>query len=326
MSEPDGDDALALEGGRNFVGDLDVASMLVTLERGLLWAPLTDAVRSAAGAASVGVLATFFDVIASTPTLAVCRPDWTATQSLSVHATDWLVEGPVVVDVSLVRVGKKVIVVAAEIWDGRGLDDDGDLLAAFDAVPCTTSSATADVGSTAVGRRSDAAGRGGSGGSGGPRLAARGVLTFARLPGGAGGEFAEGYDPRRWLGQITRRPADRTAEGTVWARIGLREIDGAAGVLELERIPYITNRIGTINGGALAMMVEKAAEAMRPALVATDLQVQYLSQVKVGPARTRGSVSRDGADHSVVTVEVVDHGADDQVLALAVVTLQAPPG
>jgi hypothetical protein len=37
-------------------------------------------------------------------------------------------------------------------------------------------------------------------------------------------------------------------------------------------------------------------------------------------------VSRDGTDHSVVTVEVVDHGADDQVLALAVVTLQAPPG
>jgi acyl-coenzyme A thioesterase PaaI-like protein len=321
MSEPEGEDALALEGGRNFVGDLDVASMLVTLERGLLWAPLTDAVRSAAGAASVGVLATFFDVIASTPTLAVCRPDWTATQSLSVHATDWLVEGPIVVDVSLVRVGKKVIVVAAEIWDGRGLDDDGALLAAFDAVP---GSEPADPGSTASGRPSVVGV--GRGGSEGPTLAARGLLAFARLPGGAGGEFAEGYDPRRWLGQIKRRPADRMAEGAVWARIGLREIDGSAGVLELERTPYITNSIGTINGGALAMMVEKAAEAMRPALVATDLQVQYLSQVKVGPARTRGSVSRDGTDHSVVTVEVVDHGADDQVLALAVVTLQAPPG
>ncbi|HEY6531184.1 MAG TPA: hypothetical protein VIY72_02695 [Acidimicrobiales bacterium] len=301
--------------GSHFVGDLDIATMLVTLERGLLWAPLTDAVRSAAGSASVGVLATFFDVIASTPTLAACRPDWTATQSLSLHATGWLVEGPIVVDVSLVRVGKKVVVVEAEIWDGHGFDDTTELLGAFGA-----------QGDDAPAPGRPEASRPGAGRPGDPTLAARGLLTFARLPGTAGGAFAEGYDPKNSIGKVQRPAGDPPVGGTVWERIGLQVIDAPGGVTELERVPYITNSIGTINGGALAVMVERAAEVMRPGLVATDVQLQYLSQVKVGPARTRGVVSRDAADHSVVTIEILDHGADDQILALATVTLQPPPG
>lgn len=58
---------------------------------------------------------------------------------------------------------------------------------------------------------------------------------------------------------------------------------------------------------------------------AIDLQVHYVSQVKVGPARTLGSVSRDAADHSVVTVELLDVGNDNQLLALATVLLQRCP-
>ena len=40
----------ALE-GYDFVADLHVLSILVTPERGLLWAPVTDGVRSSAGGA-----------------------------------------------------------------------------------------------------------------------------------------------------------------------------------------------------------------------------------------------------------------------------------
>jgi acyl-coenzyme A thioesterase PaaI-like protein len=95
--------------------------------------------------------------------------------------------------------------------------------------------------------------------------------------------------------------------------------------VQVDLRPYVTNSIGTINGGVLAIMIERAAEAMRPGHVATDLQIHYLAQIRTGPARTRGSLSRDEGGHSVATVEVVDHGAGDALLTSATVTLQEPP-
>jgi acyl-coenzyme A thioesterase PaaI-like protein len=288
---------LVTAGGRHFVGDLDPTSALVGPQRGLVLAPLTDSVRTIAGSAPVGVLATLFDVVASQPTLANVGQDWTATQNLSVHATDWLTDGPMVVDASLVRIGKKAVVVDAAIYDAHGLDD---LLEVRDAID--------DTGAD----------------SGRVTLAGRGLLTFARLPANAavdGGVMR----PSAVIGEVVRRsylPAD---ERQIEARIGLEVVDGAAGILQLERTPYVTNSIGTINGGTQCVMVEAAAEAMCPDLVATDIAVHFLSQLKVGPARSRGTVSRAGDEHAVVAVELVDHGADDQVLTLATVTLQRPP-
>jgi acyl-coenzyme A thioesterase PaaI-like protein len=87
----------------------------------------------------------------------------------------------------------------------------------------------------------------------------------------------------------------------------------------------VANSIGTINGAVQGLAVQTAAEAMRPALVATDVQIHYLSQVRAGPARTRSSVVRDAPDHSVVVVELLDAGADGRIGARATVTLQRPP-
>lgn len=289
---------LALRPTRHFVSDMDVASVLVTPERCLLRAPLTDGVASAAGSAAVGMLATLVDVGASDPALAACRPDWTATLDLSIHGAGWLTEGPVVVDARLVRLGKKVIVVDADVYDGHGAAD-------FDALQA------------AVDEEEDPA-------AGGPTLAAKGLVTFARIPGSAA-SLEDAYKPAEWVGQVRHRSAEAPAEGTMRERMGLEVIAAATGVLELERTPYVANTIGTINGGAQAVLVEAAAEAMRPDLVATDVQIHYLSQVKAGPARTKGTVSRDRTDHSVVTIEVVDAGAEDQLLALATVTLQRTP-
>lgn len=291
------------QGERDFVGDLDVSQILVTPERALLWAPVTDAIRSAAGAVSVGTLATFLDVITSMPTIASIDGDWSATQSLGVHAAGGLVEGPVVVDTSLIRVGKKVVVVAADVWDARGLDDDGELLDRFDARPGGAAYRVTPRG---------------------PTLAARGLVTFARLPRTSGGEFAASYDPRGWMGKVVRRHHEPVPVAPVWDRAGIEVVDAPTGIVEVERVPYVTNSIGTINGGVLALAIERAAEVMRPGHVATDLQIQYLSQMSAGPARSRGAVSRDSGDHSVATVDVLDHGSGDQVLALATVTLQAP--
>jgi uncharacterized protein (TIGR00369 family) len=108
----------------------------------------------------------------------------------------------------------------------------------------------------------------------------------------------------------------------MYERLGANVIDGTTGQLELERTQYVANSIGTINGGVLAVLVEVASEAMCPSMAATDMQIHFLSQVKVGPARTRGTVLREAADHAVATVEVVDAGNEDQLLALATVTLR----
>jgi acyl-coenzyme A thioesterase PaaI-like protein len=150
------------------------------------------------------------------------------------------------------------------------------------------------------------------------------LLTFARLPMSAISTHGFARPPAQ-IGEVQRRRVVAPPEGTVYDRMGLDVVDAASGVTELARTPYVTNSIGTINGGAQCVMIQVAAEAMCPGLVATDLEVHFLSQVKVGPARSCGRVARHGADHSVITVELVDHGADDQVLSLATVTLQRPP-
>ena len=127
------------------------------------------------------------------------------------------------------------------------------------------------------------------------------------------------------VGEVKRHSFRSMDERPIRERMGLETVDGARGLLELDRTPYITNSIGTINGGSQSVMIEAAAEAMCPEMVATDLAIHFLSQLKVGPARSYGTVSRLEDDHAVVAIELVDHGADDQVLTLATVTLQRPP-
>lgn len=283
-------------GDRNFATDMEVSTLLVTAGRCLMHAPLTDRVRSPWGCASVGMLMTLVDVGASSPALIACRPDWTVTQDLGIHGAGWLTDGPIVVDNQLVRVGKKVIVVAADIYDGQGLDDFDQLQAAIDKAKVS------EVG-------------------GGPVLAAKSLLTFVRIPRTAT-RGVDDYDPSGWIGQIQHRATRTPAAGTMYERMGLKLFDAPSGVLELAHTPYVANSIGTINGGAQAVLIEAAAEAMRPGLVAIDMQLHFLSQLRAGPARTSGAVLRDAADHSVVTIEVVDAGDDDQLVALATVTLQ----
>lgn len=285
-------------GDRNFVGDMGPTSLLATPSRGLILAPLTEHLRSPGGGTSLGVLVTLADVVASDPALAACNPDWTATQDLSLHAAGWLTEGPIVVETRLVRVGRKVVVVAAEAYDARGDHDVEHLVGAIDAAR--------------------------SGATDGPMLAASGLVTFARLP-RAAAAGVDDHDPAAWVGQVRSRATAHDVEGTIAGRMGIRAVAPGDGVLELERTSYVVNSIGTINGGAQAILLQLAAEGMRPGLAARDMEVHYLSQVEAGPARTRGRVLRDGPDHSVVALELVDAGHDDQILALATVTLQRPP-
>ncbi|WP_232840299.1 MULTISPECIES: PaaI family thioesterase [Nocardia] len=279
----------------SFMSDFGLVSVQLDRTRSLLRCDLTDKLRSHAGTAPVGLQATVMDFVTSDPALVAAAPDWTATQDLSLHGAGWVTVGPIVVDSTLVRVGKKVVVVAADVYDGNGCEDLHELAAAIDA---------ADPRSR-------------------PTLAARGLVTFARLP-RAAAHGADEYTPDRWIGQIRSRPMV-PIEDALYPRLGIRVIDAARGELELDRTPFVANQIGTIMGGVQALLAEYAANAMRPELVASDIQMNFLAQVRVGPARTYGTVIRDDADHSVVSVRLVDAGADEMILALATVTLRKPP-
>jgi acyl-coenzyme A thioesterase PaaI-like protein len=290
---------------RHFLRDLDSTSLQLAADRNLMTAPVTDGMRNAAGAAALGMLATLVDIAAAPVALIAGAPDWTATQDMALHATGWLTEGPAVATAQLVRAGQNTVVVSVAVHDGRGTSDLDELAAALEGPAGAGDEADEVDGS-------------------GPRRVAKGLLTFARIPRSASAS-ANVFKPEELVGQRRSMSPLQPPEGTMFERIGVEVVDAAAGVVEIHRSDYVRNSFGTINGGVLGAVFQAAAEATRPELVATDVQIHYLSQVKVGPARTTAEVSRDAAGHSVVTVTAVDAGNDDTILALATVTLQAPP-
>jgi acyl-coenzyme A thioesterase PaaI-like protein len=85
------------------------------------------------------------------------------------------------------------------------------------------------------------------------------------------------------------------------------------GVVEMDRDPYVLQPAGTIQGGAVALVAELAASSVSGGAV-TDLQIRYLSAVRVGPARS--SARRLAPD--VVRVEVRDAGRHDRLTAVAI--------
>ena len=280
---------------RSFVADMDATTLMPSAERCLVRAPLGDAIRSPSGAASMGALTTLVDVVASFPALAGCRPDWTATQGLSLHGAGRITRGPVFGDARLLRLGSRSVVVTCDFYDGCGAEDFAEVQAAID--------------------------RGAQGGA--PPLAAKSLVTFARIPGSAAGD-ADDYDPRQWIGQTRKSGVAHPGPGRLRDWIGLETLDARAGSVEVEYRRYVTNMIGTVNGGAQSVLIETAAEAMCPGRIATDVEIHFLSQRRGGSMRSSGSVSRVARDHSVVTVELRDPTAPEQLLTLATVTLQDP--
>jgi acyl-coenzyme A thioesterase PaaI-like protein len=277
---------------KHFLKDLDSQTWQVTAERVLMSAPLTEGHRNACGTAALGFLAAMVDIAAAPIALIAGAPDWTATQDMALHAAGWLVEGPAVVDARLVRAGKNTVIVSVDVCDGAGRTDLDDLLSAVDASEL--------------------------------ELTGKGLLTFARIPRAASAS-AGVFDPAALIGQKRAMPPLEPVRGTMLERLGVEVVDAENAVVEIAHSEYVRNSFGTINGGVLGAVFQAAAEAARPALVATDLQIHYLAQVKVGPARTSGTVSRDVGGHSIVSLRAVDAGNDDQLLDLATITLQEPP-
>lgn len=273
---------------RNFVSDFDVTELLVSERRSLALAPATEGIRHGGGE-FLGLVATMVDVAASSPAMIASRPGWITTQDLSVQSSGQPVTGPIVVDCTLARAGSKVVTVTAVAYDCGGLADIRDARRAVD--------------------RGD-----------GLAQVARSLITFARIP-RAAAPGMEDYDPSAWIGQDRRMSSTPPPDETIEERMGVREIDGPSGRLELGLRPYLTNSIGTIVGGAQFVLAALAAERAQPGLHASDLQMHFLAQLKVGPSQTRAELVRAGAEHRVVAVEIIDAGDPGRTLSLASVTL-----
>jgi acyl-coenzyme A thioesterase PaaI-like protein len=91
--------------------------------------------------------------------------------------------------------------------------------------------------------------------------------------------------------------------------IGLRIVE--PGVTEMDLVHFVMQASQSLQGGAVGLLGEVAAESLTSSPV-LDLDVRYLSAVRIGPGR--GTATRLGRD--LVRVEVRDVGSNDRLAAL----------
>jgi acyl-coenzyme A thioesterase PaaI-like protein len=106
-----------------------------------------------------------------------------------------------------------------------------------------------------------------------------------------------------------RPPAPPSLTAPILDAIGARVI--GPGVVSLDLVDYVKQPSGTIQGGALAMIAELAASSLAEARV-TDLEIRFLSAVRVGPARAVATV----LGGRLVRIEVRDTGNADRLATL----------
>jgi len=286
---------------RHLLRDLDITTEQVTARRSVSLAPVDDAVRNPAGTAGIGFVAAVVDVNCATVALVAGQPDWTATADLTLYGLRGLTEGPAIVDSRLVRAGTGIVVVGVDVYDGHGIGSLDDLL-----------TGGLGDGDQLTDRRP-------------LELATAGLVTFSRIPASAS-RSSSTFSPGSLIGQRRRmEPAAPRPEGTLLERVGLRVLHGDGGVVELDNHDYVQNSFGAINGGALGVLFQGAAEAALPGYSGADLQIHYLAQIKEGGTRTTVRVLRKGDEHAVCSVSAVEIGRPDRVIALATVTLLSYP-
>ncbi len=148
-------------------------------------------------------------------------------------------------------------------------------------------------------------------------LVADGILTSAIL------EFAGGAPThdRPFRMVDSRVGADPGPQD-----LGIFPVD--ATTVGLELVPDLRNPWGILHGGASALLADLAAEhavtsaSGRPSATA-DLVVHYMAPGRVGPLIV-GRAERIGSrpDGEVVRVRILDTGADDRLMCLAIATVR----
>jgi uncharacterized protein (TIGR00369 family) len=156
-------------------------------------------------------------------------------------------------------------------------------------------------------------------GAAGARIA-EGVLTSAVLVPDGG--------PPTFTRPVAMAP-DGVADAPPFAEwLDVRRSDRASGhVLELELRDELRNPWGIMHGAVASALVDvasvEAVTATKRAAVATaDITLHFLAPGRIGPVAARTVVLGERADGTVVRVELVDRGANDRCMAVAVTTVR----
>jgi uncharacterized protein (TIGR00369 family) len=103
----------------------------------------------------------------------------------------------------------------------------------------------------------------------------------------------------------------------------IQPVDATA--VGLDITDRVRNPWGILHGGATAVLVDAVAtHTVGDGAVTTDVVLHFLRPGRVGPAVARATVLGRRRDGHLLRVEVVDTGADDRVMAVAVATVRAP--
>jgi uncharacterized protein (TIGR00369 family) len=224
------------------------------------------------------------DVLAGALTARAVYPDWMATASLAVQLVGRPTGDTIVATGAVLRAGRTMAVTDVDIGEEGG-DPDG------------------------------------------PRNSIGiGLITFSRRPTSKSSSFIE-------ADMEISETIDFGIEGSGLKEsfrdaAGVQVLDQGAGVVELELREYVRNSVRVLQGGMIAVLAEAAGEmaagtAAGKPMVSKDLAIQYLSQGKKGPFRTRTRVLRTTDDTALTRVEVIDRGMEDRLIALVLNTAVA---
>ena len=94
--------------------------------------------------------------------------------------------------------------------------------------------------------------------------------------------------------------------------------------------PYLRNTLGALQGGAVAMLLESAAEnfaasILEGAVQVRSLAIHYLKLARVGPVRAQSRVIPRTRGGLLIRVELFDEGAGEVLLTVAMVQVDAAP-
>ncbi len=102
-------------------------------------------------------------------------------------------------------------------------------------------------------------------------------------------------------------------------------IETAPGTVEIASARHVVNGLGTLHGGMLALLIERACESALgdDPHVVTGIDVRYLASPRVGPARAVATTLRSDEQGTHFWVEVTDAGDDDRLVVHALATARA---
>jgi uncharacterized protein (TIGR00369 family) len=265
----------------HFFRDLRLCLTFQDQGRAVMRAPVVPEILTPDGSLQVGAVAAMIDVLAGALTARAVYPDWMATASLSVHLAGRPTLDVIAATGKVIRAGRTMAITDVDIGEEGG--DSGGL--------------TNSIGT--------------------------GLITFSRRP---STKNSSAFDPDLEVSETV----DFGIEGSCLKEpfrdaAGVRILDEGSGVVELHLKEYVRNSVGVLQGGMIALLAEAAGEmaagtATGKPMASKDLAIQYLSQGKTGPFRTRTRVIRTTDNTALTRIEVIDCGMEDRVIALVMNT------